>query len=167
MASNTTEYLYLPSHGNNHSIRRRRQGTQNFWQANPTVGTGRSMLEGRVSGGQFSKRQWRHTERAGPEIDNIIVKMGGWNWGVSSWICMFRNKTLIHGRAAPIPVEKRTDPRIYQMFWLWFSVNFNILAFSTGSAGPAFFGLGLRNSLLILLVVDVMCVLSLFHCPHD
>ncbi|PPQ88566.1 hypothetical protein CVT25_009946 [Psilocybe cyanescens] len=56
----------------------------------------------------------------------------------------------------PIPEEQRTDTRTYQMFWLWFSVNFNILAFSTGSAGPAFFGLGLSNSLLILLVVDVI-----------
>ncbi|KAH9477487.1 Purine-cytosine permease FCY21 [Psilocybe cubensis] len=66
---------------------------------------------------------------------------------------------------APISKDRRTDTRIYQMFWLWFSVNFNVLAFSTGSAGPAFFGLDLRNSLLILLVVDVMYIFSISSSP--
>jgi len=42
------------------------------------------------------------------------------------------------------------------MFWLWFAVNFNILAFSTGSAGPVFFGLGLWESLVILVIVDLV-----------
>uniref|UniRef100_A0A8H8CG34 Uncharacterized protein n=1 Tax=Psilocybe cubensis TaxID=181762 RepID=A0A8H8CG34_PSICU len=57
---------------------------------------------------------------------------------------------------APIPINKRTDTRIYQMFWLWFSANSNVLAFSTGSAGPAFFGLNLKYSVLILLVVNIL-----------
>ncbi|KAH9477488.1 Purine-cytosine permease fcyB [Psilocybe cubensis] len=56
----------------------------------------------------------------------------------------------------PIPAEQRTDTRIYQMFWLWFSVNFNILPFTTGSAGPAFFGLGLESSLLTILFTDIL-----------
>ncbi|KAF9057204.1 hypothetical protein BJ165DRAFT_1411590 [Panaeolus papilionaceus] len=62
-----------------------------------------------------------------------------------------------HG-IAPIADDQRIDKRVYQMFWLWFSVNFNILAFSTGSAGPAFFSLGIKDSLLVLLVVDVLAV---------
>ncbi len=33
----------------------------------------------------------------------------------------------------------------------------------TGAAGPAFFGLGLKQSLLILLVVDLMYALSGFQ----
>ncbi|KAF8970417.1 hypothetical protein BDZ97DRAFT_92933 [Flammula alnicola] len=56
----------------------------------------------------------------------------------------------------PVHPSKRTDPRIYQLFWMWFSCNFNILAFGTGSAGPAFFGLGLKSSLLVLFIVDIM-----------
>ncbi|KAF8906804.1 purine-cytosine permease [Gymnopilus junonius] len=59
-------------------------------------------------------------------------------------------------RIAPTTLDERTDKRIYQMFWLWFSVNFNILAFGTGSAGPAFFGLGLKTSLIVLLLVDLI-----------
>ncbi|KAF8178440.1 purine-cytosine permease [Pholiota molesta] len=35
----------------------------------------------------------------------------------------------------------------------WFTCNFNILAFGTGSAGPAFFGLGIKASLVILLIL--------------
>ncbi|GLB39366.1 putative permease for cytosine/purines, uracil, thiamine, allantoin [Lyophyllum shimeji] len=60
-----------------------------------------------------------------------------------------------HG-ISPIPMEQRLDKRLYQMFSVWFSANFNILAFSTGSAGPAFFSLGLRDTLVILLVVDAV-----------
>ncbi|TFY78263.1 hypothetical protein EWM64_g5746 [Hericium alpestre] len=58
----------------------------------------------------------------------------------------------------PIPAEQRTDKRLYQMFLAWLSVNLNVLTFSTGTAGPAFFGLGLTDSLIIILVVDlVLC----------
>ena len=46
------------------------------------------------------------------------------------------------------------------MFFIWFSVNFNILAFSTGSSGPVFFSLGIKDSLLVIFVVDVMCVIQ-------
>jgi purine-cytosine permease-like protein len=58
-------------------------------------------------------------------------------------------------------MEDRTDKRLYQMFFVWFSANINIFAVSTGSAGPAFFNLGLRDSLLIILVVDLMYVQSM------
>ncbi|RDX54764.1 purine-cytosine permease [Lentinus brumalis] len=56
----------------------------------------------------------------------------------------------------PILPEDRTDTKLYQMFFVWFSANFNVLAFGTGSAGPAFFGLGLRDTLVVLLVVDLI-----------
>ncbi|EGO29194.1 hypothetical protein SERLADRAFT_359352 [Serpula lacrymans var. lacrymans S7.9] len=58
---------------------------------------------------------------------------------------------------APVPLEERTDRRWYQMFFVWFSANMNILAFSTGSSGPAFFSLGLVDSVIILIVVDCIC----------
>ncbi|KAI0938478.1 hypothetical protein AcW1_001795 [Taiwanofungus camphoratus] len=56
----------------------------------------------------------------------------------------------------PIPLAERTDTRLYQMFFVWFSSNVNVLSFGTGSAGPAFFGLGLRETLVTLLVVDII-----------
>ncbi|OCH91299.1 cytosine-purine permease [Obba rivulosa] len=56
----------------------------------------------------------------------------------------------------PVPSEERIDTRLYQMFFIWFSANINVLCFGTGSVGPAFFGLGLRTSLITLLVVDLI-----------
>lgn len=56
----------------------------------------------------------------------------------------------------PIPTERRTDKRLYQLFFVWFSANFNILNFGTGSAGPAFFSLGFRASFATILLVDII-----------
>ena len=44
------------------------------------------------------------------------------------------------------------------MFLIWFSANFNILSFITGSSGPVLFSLGVKDSLLAILVVDLMYV---------
>ncbi|KAG2150826.1 cytosine-purine permease [Suillus clintonianus] len=64
-----------------------------------------------------------------------------------------------HG-IAPVPAEERLETRWYQMFFVWFSSNMNILAFSTGTAGPAFFALGVRDSIIIIVIVDmVSCLL--------
>ncbi|KAF8804593.1 hypothetical protein BYT27DRAFT_7213749 [Phlegmacium glaucopus] len=49
-----------------------------------------------------------------------------------------------HG-ISPIPTEKGID-----------KFNFNSLAFGTGSSGPAFFSLAIRDSLLVIFVVDVI-----------
>ncbi|KAF8434519.1 purine-cytosine permease [Boletus edulis BED1] len=63
-----------------------------------------------------------------------------------------------HG-IAPIPVEERTETRWYQMFFVWFSVNMNILAFSTGTTGPAFFSLGVRDAIVTAVVIDLVACL--------
>jgi purine-cytosine permease-like protein len=68
----------------------------------------------------------------------------------------------VHG-IAPIPAEKRVDSRLYEMFWVWFSANMNILSISVGSAGPVFFELGLRETLVTLAIVDIStCVIPAF-----
>jgi len=56
----------------------------------------------------------------------------------------------------PIPLEERTDPRLYQLFFVWFSANANILTMSSGTVGPAFYGLGTLDSFWVILVVDVI-----------
>jgi NCS1 nucleoside transporter family len=49
------------------------------------------------------------------------------------------------------------------MFFVWFSANMNILTFSTGTAGPAYFSLGVNDSLIIIVIVDmVICLLPAF-----
>ncbi|KAG2092522.1 cytosine-purine permease [Suillus discolor] len=67
-----------------------------------------------------------------------------------------------HG-ITPVPAEERIDTRWYQMFFVWFSANMNILTFSTGTVGPAFFSLGVNDSIIIIVVVDlVICLLPAF-----
>ncbi|KAG2135296.1 hypothetical protein DEU56DRAFT_949253 [Suillus clintonianus] len=60
-----------------------------------------------------------------------------------------------HG-IAPVPAEERLETRWYQMFFVWFSSNMNILGFSTGTTGPAFFSLGVRDSIAIILIVNLV-----------
>ncbi|XP_006463685.1 hypothetical protein AGABI2DRAFT_75119, partial [Agaricus bisporus var. bisporus H97] len=62
----------------------------------------------------------------------------------------------IHG-ISPTDPSERTDLRLYQMFFVWFTSNFNILAFSTGSAAPAFFGMDIKHCVAIFIVVDTIC----------
>ena len=55
------------------------------------------------------------------------------------------------------------------MFTIWFSTNFNIVSFSTGSSGPVFFSLGIKDTLLVLLVANVLCVshnLNVANCLY-
>ncbi|KAK7683187.1 hypothetical protein QCA50_013860 [Cerrena zonata] len=57
---------------------------------------------------------------------------------------------------APAPVSERTDTHFYKIFFLWFSWNFNILSFSAGTLGPVIFGLGLRDSCLVILFFNLL-----------
>ncbi|KAG8701723.1 hypothetical protein FRC08_003929 [Ceratobasidium sp. 394] len=56
----------------------------------------------------------------------------------------------------PTPPEARNDKRFWNLLFLWISANFNILAFSTGSLGPAIFALGLKESLLVILFINML-----------
>nr|VWO98603.1 N/A [Ganoderma boninense] len=56
----------------------------------------------------------------------------------------------------PVPETQRTDRRLYQFFFVWFSANANILTLSAGTVGPAFFNLGILDSFFVIIVVDVM-----------
>ncbi|CAL1708619.1 unnamed protein product [Somion occarium] len=49
----------------------------------------------------------------------------------------------------PIPPEDRTSTKLFQMFFVWFSANMNVLV-------PSFFGLGVSQCLVILLIVDII-----------
>ncbi|KAF8639470.1 hypothetical protein AX17_001490 [Amanita inopinata Kibby_2008] len=90
-------------------------------------------------------------QEAGSTVQPSILR----SWAQVLTGFLFRWGTETHG-VTPVQAEYRTDTRLYQLFFAWFSSNFNILTFSTGSAGPIFFKLGLRDSLLILLFVDLV-----------
>ncbi|KDQ60371.1 hypothetical protein JAAARDRAFT_126119 [Jaapia argillacea MUCL 33604] len=59
----------------------------------------------------------------------------------------------------PVPVEERTDKQFSKIFFIWLSANFNILSFSAGTLGPVVFGLGLRDSCLVILFFNLLCSL--------
>ncbi|KAG1811875.1 NCS cytosine-purine permease [Suillus subaureus] len=63
----------------------------------------------------------------------------------------------------PVPEEERVDTQYYKIFFVWFSMNFNILSFSTGTLGPISFGLGLRDSCLVILFFNILaCALPAY-----
>ncbi|THG95083.1 hypothetical protein EW026_g6503 [Hermanssonia centrifuga] len=73
----------------------------------------------------------------------------------------FKQKLLSWGVEArgilPVPPELRTDTQYNQIFFIWLSANFNILSFSAGTLGPVVFGLGLRDTCLVILFFNLLC----------
>ncbi|KAJ7596499.1 NCS cytosine-purine permease [Mycena floridula] len=59
----------------------------------------------------------------------------------------------------PVSAEDRTDTQFSKIFFIWFSANFNILSFSAGSLGPVVFGLGVRDTCLVILFFNLLCTL--------
>lgn len=57
----------------------------------------------------------------------------------------------------PVPLEDRAETRYWNIFTVWFSMNTNILGVLFGLLGPMLFGLGLRDSFLVILF---FCLLS-------
>ncbi|KNZ73582.1 Purine-cytosine permease FCY2 [Termitomyces sp. J132] len=61
------------------------------------------------------------------------------------------------GRILPVPPEERVDTQFWKIFFVWFSMNVNILSFSAGTLGPVVFGLGLREACLTILFFNLLC----------
>lgn len=59
----------------------------------------------------------------------------------------------------PIVPENRKDRRYINFFSLYFSMNFNLLAVSTGMSGTLSFGLSLRDTALVALFFGLLCAL--------
>ncbi|PCH37474.1 hypothetical protein WOLCODRAFT_128427 [Wolfiporia cocos MD-104 SS10] len=90
----------------------------------------------------------RPAKRSGA-LQRLVVKLA--QWGVET------------NGIAPTPAEKRADRRLYQLFFVWFSANLNILTLTNATVGPAYYGLGVRDSLLVILFVDtVTCTVPAF-----
>lgn len=73
----------------------------------------------------------------------------------------------------PVPPHERTETQYNKIFYIWLSANFNILSyvpyllwmaglinaltrFSAGTLGPVVFGLGLRDSCLVILFFNLL-----------
>ncbi|PPQ78416.1 hypothetical protein CVT25_011891 [Psilocybe cyanescens] len=58
---------------------------------------------------------------------------------------------------SPVPLDERVGHPFSKIFFVWFSMNFNILSFSAGTLGPVVYGLGLRDSCLTILFFNLLC----------
>ncbi|KZT63359.1 hypothetical protein DAEQUDRAFT_733926 [Daedalea quercina L-15889] len=56
----------------------------------------------------------------------------------------------------PVPPAQRTDRHYSKIFFVFFSANFNILSFSAGTLGPITYGLGLRDTCLVILFFNLL-----------
>ncbi|KAH7924911.1 hypothetical protein BV22DRAFT_1195556 [Leucogyrophana mollusca] len=84
-------------------------------------------------------------------------------WLSHPWAKALLNWGVEERGTVPVPHEERTDTQFYKIFFVWFSMNFNILSFSTGVLGPVAFGLGLRDSCLVILFFNMIaCALPAY-----
>ncbi|KAI0289623.1 hypothetical protein BC826DRAFT_970819 [Russula brevipes] len=91
----------------------------------------------------------------GPQSENalnapIANENGSFSKALSSWGVEMRG---IH----PVAEEDRTERHFIKIFFIWLSANMNILSFSTGTLGPVVFGLGLRDSCLVIVFFNLLC----------
>ncbi|KAH9051848.1 NCS cytosine-purine permease [Lactarius vividus] len=56
----------------------------------------------------------------------------------------------------PVAIEDRKETQFNKIFFIWLSANTNILSFSSGTLGPVAFGLGLRDSCLVILFFNLL-----------
>ncbi|EJU01056.1 cytosine-purine permease [Dacryopinax primogenitus] len=75
-----------------------------------------------------------------------------------SWVYRLLLSGIETRGTLPVALEDRTDPQFSKAFFIWLSANSNILSFSAGTLGPLFYGLGLRDSCLVILFFNLLCV---------
>ncbi|SPO04144.1 related to purine-cytosine permease [Cephalotrichum gorgonifer] len=63
----------------------------------------------------------------------------------------------------PVEAQLQTERRYLKLFTLWFSMNFNLIAISTGMTGTLSFGLGLRDCALIIIFFGLF---TAFFTPY-
>ncbi|POY75118.1 hypothetical protein BMF94_1748 [Rhodotorula taiwanensis] len=79
-------------------------------------------------------------------------------WYGKGWAWLIQSDQIEDHGVGPLPAEERTDAHFFSNFNIWLSMNTTIACFSTGTLGPLFYGLSLRDSTLII----VFC--NLFSC---
>ncbi|THH32563.1 hypothetical protein EUX98_g1617 [Antrodiella citrinella] len=90
------------------------------------------------------------TEEEVNRSDEHLLYSNRWTRKLLSWGVEERGIT-------PVAEHERTDTQFYKIFFIFLSANFNILSFSAGTLGPVTFGLGLRDSCLVILFFNLLC----------
>ncbi|KAK2752204.1 hypothetical protein FQN55_008094 [Onygenales sp. PD_40] len=80
----------------------------------------------------------------------LLHAQSAWWHRLASWGVELRGIT-------PVAVDERTDKRVVNLFFLWFTVSCNVLPVITGMTGTLSFGLSLRNASLVILFFNLLC----------
>ncbi|KAI0777793.1 cytosine-purine permease [Trametes elegans] len=97
------------------------------------------------------------------DIEMDAVSVGESSYAQKDWHYSYKwsRKLLQWGLETrgitPVPIRERVDTQYSKIFFIWLSCNFNILSFSAGTLGPVAFGLGLRDSCLVILFFNLLC----------
>ncbi|KIJ06400.1 hypothetical protein PAXINDRAFT_92066 [Paxillus involutus ATCC 200175] len=95
--------------------------------------------------------------------DSLVSVSTNVGWRSHPWATALLRWGVEERGTVPVPYDERKDTQFYKIFFVWFSMNFNILSFSTGTLGPIVFGLGLRDSCLVILFFNIMaCALPAY-----
>ncbi|KAF8872734.1 NCS cytosine-purine permease [Infundibulicybe gibba] len=85
---------------------------------------------------------------AGPTHDNEKYSSRDGPWQMDRWAQQLLRWGVESRGVRPVPLEERTDTQYSKIF-----------LFSAGTLGPAVFGLGLRDTCLVILFFNILCTL--------
>ncbi|GAA5999823.1 hypothetical protein JCM10207_005927 [Rhodosporidiobolus poonsookiae] len=76
-------------------------------------------------------------------------------WYGKAWRAAMQGDNIESHGVAPLPPSSRTDARFLSNFTLWMTMNATIACFSTGSLGPYYYSLSMRDSFLIIVFCNI------------
>ncbi|KAI0284677.1 permease for cytosine/purines, uracil, thiamine, allantoin-domain-containing protein [Russula aff. rugulosa BPL654] len=89
-------------------------------------------------------------------LENLEAELPTWTTSATKLTHSISEKLLDWG----VETRDRTESHFIKIFFVWLSANMNILPFASGSLGPVTFGLGLRDSCLVILFFNLFCAVA-------
>ncbi|KKK20858.1 hypothetical protein AOCH_003967 [Aspergillus ochraceoroseus] len=75
------------------------------------------------------------------------------------WLSKITNWGIELRGVAPVPLEERTDKRLINVFFVWFTMSTNLLPIITGMVGTFSFGMSLQDASLVILFFNMLCTI--------
>ncbi|CAJ2508935.1 Uu.00g139610.m01.CDS01 [Anthostomella pinea] len=98
-----------------------------------------------------------------PQTTNVDFEAGDVEAPRSSGPKAWLSKISAYGvelrGVTPVPLEERTDRRLINIFFVWFTMSTNLLPIVTGMTGTLSLGLSLRDCSLLILFFSLVCTL--------
>ncbi|KAH7189731.1 purine-cytosine permease FCY22 [Fusarium oxysporum] len=82
----------------------------------------------------------------------------------SIWLYRLRRWGLETRGMQAVPIEERTDTRFINIFFMWFTMNVNVLPIVTSMLGTLGFGLSLKDCSLLILFFSLLCCVFPAYC---